>query len=134
MKKIFFLLLVLIPFLIRAQTTTAPPKQIICKKWFLEKYKEQGGKIYPVTAEMKSEYTLYKSDGTVESIEDGGVKINGKWELDEKAMTLTVTQTQNKSYPQKIVCKVLKLTDTNMVIQSKDAGGSLLTLYLTTSP
>jgi len=122
--SVFILLKTLVAF---SQDTAAFRKNIV-GKWYPEKYLETDGKIYPLSEDETEQYVWYKSDGTVESIEEDG-KIIGKWSFNAATMQLVVTQTQSKSYPQKMDVKIVKLTDTELAVKSKDGGGDWITIY-----
>jgi hypothetical protein len=112
-----------------AQNNLPIQKNLLCKTWKLEKYKEANGKIYPAPPEVKGEYLKYNCDGTFES-KEGGLIITGKWVLNDSLGTITATQTKYKSYPSKIESKIIKLTNTELVVLAKDAGGENLTLFM----
>ncbi len=112
-----------------SQGQTPLNKELLCKTWKLEKYKEADGKIYPAPAEMKNDYLKYNCDGTIESTEQGEL-IKGKWTYNAATATITTTQSANKNYPAKVETKIIKLTETELVVEGKDAGDETLVMYM----
>lgn len=126
-------LILILLFITISLTTFAQAKynkQLICgKKWFCEKIQEADGTSYPPDKTQANEYSLYECDGSFVSIEQT-ITIKGKWTIDEKKGIITVTQNQTKKYPYKITSTIRKIDNNHLVISARDAGGSILTLYL----
>ena len=125
LTTMFILFVVTLPS--EAQTTIN--KKLLLKVWILEKYQEADGKIYPASAEMQSDYLKYNSDGTMESTEEGKL-VKGTWTFNEKTFSLTTIQNSNKNYPYKIETRIIKLTDKELVLEGKDAGGAKIIMYM----
>lgn len=104
-------------------------KPLLIKTWRAEKFEEADGRQYSIPDEMKNDYLKFNSNGTYESLESGQLLIKGTWTLDTDKGILTMRQNQVKEYPSKIDSKIIKLTETELVMEAKDAEGNKLTVY-----
>lgn len=125
--KCLYLLLILFPIAF-SQTFGNGQKDFCDKKWIVEKYQEMSGDFFLPPIEAENDYLIYRCDGTFESLEMGRI-IKGKWIFNSSAQTITVTQSQTKDYPSKVVMKVIKVTNNAMTIQGEDAGGDRLIIF-----
>lgn len=104
-------------------------EKLLCSgKWFPVKYEEADGTIESVPKEDQNEYVEYKADGTFYSIE-GKRLIKGQWVYNLSLKTVIITQNVSRNQPNKLVTKVVKLDDNELIISSKDAGGDLLKIH-----
>jgi hypothetical protein len=99
------------------------------KKWTIEKYQEVSGESFQPPKENKNDYLIFHCDGIFESRE-AGVIIKGNWVFDTKSKTIRVTQNQTRDFPLKSTIQLKKLTTFNMIIESQDAGGDNLTIFM----
>jgi|GEM_PF-2525591 len=113
-----FLLLLCITFNAIAQAPAATTKRkLLSKKWVLIQYQEADKAPIIAPDVLKNDYTKFNIDGSYESFEEG-LLIKGSWTLNESTMLLTMTQTQIKEYPAKMVVKVILLNETNLTFES----------------
>lgn len=104
-------------------------KSLIINTWKAVKFEEASGEQFHPPVEMKNDYLKFNSNGTYESLEYGQLMIKGTWSYNSENNTLILKQSQIKEYPSQIVSKIIKLTKTELVLESKDMEGNKLIVY-----
>jgi hypothetical protein len=112
-----------------AQTDSSNVDSLLCKKWILQYYEEDGEK-YPPSQEHKNDLMVFSTDKTVKSIENEKIQ-NGTWAYDKAKKTLTIVDIDTK---EKMVIRVIKLTVSEFIIEFKDAEGIPLRICMKPKP
>lgn len=124
---------IILLFLLSVSTTnfcfSQTTKDKICgKTWFPDKYKETGGKIYPLDKETKLLFTKFNCDGTYESWEDKGLLIKGTWIFDKKTNSIMLESKNSKIKMDERV-QVLSCDGKKLAFVKTDGGGGKITIY-----
>lgn len=120
MKKVFVLFAVLFSTVLFAQSSIAN------KKWSLAHYEVNNSKV-EMKPEEKNTVLYLKNDNTYEYYSKGEVK-HGIYHFDAKTNALVMRSKENKK--ELVEFKVIKASDSDLVIQSKGDPDKVITAYL----
>ena len=118
MKKII-LTAVLLLFLYMSGFSQTLNKEILCKKWYLEKYEVMWVDYEPDEKE-KNDYILLKSDMTYASV-DEGTKTFGKWTFNTEENYFTMFNDKGEGI--KIIINKLSINKMVLNIDIKEMDG-----------
>lgn len=117
---------VLMLFAILFSTSLFAQSSIANKKWSLSHYEVNSAKA-DMKAEDKNTVLYLKNDNTYEYYAKGEVK-HGIYHFDAKTNALIMRSKENKK--EIVEFKVLKFSDSELVIQSKGDPAKVITAYL----
>ncbi len=99
--------------------------RLICKEWRLVSFEEEDGKFDPSPDQIGDRMKL-ELDHKIEYVEISEYK-TGIWRYDARTKILTIT---NRRTQEKKAMKVVKITNTEFVLELKDSDGGPLKMYM----
>lgn len=116
---VVFLFLLTLP--VRGQMSS----KLICKEWRLVSFEEEDGKFNP-SPDQVGDRIKFQPDHNVQYIEISKLK-TGVWKYESKTKMLTIT---NNATKEEKAMRVLKISNTELVLECKDAKGEPLKMFM----
>ena len=93
--------------------------------------RDADGKTNPPDKGTENNYMYFDCDSNF-TLQESGIMLKGKWIFDEETATLTLSQSQMTSIPEKITFHFMEYDDSHLVMIGQEGTNSESTVYFIT--